>query len=101
MKPKHQQQESLLCILSSLRVGVTAVQVAEGSELQRESALQARRHVEQLRRELYEQVVQGPMSAIEAHQFLSPQLNGAPLDVLLAVVATLDQARRAGPPKAS
>lgn len=97
MTRRLHQQQTLLRLLIQLRAGVSVVRE---HELQIEWTSEAREHardeVARLRRQLYEQVVEGPMTAIEAHEFLSPHLDGAPLDLLLAVVATLDQARRDG-----
>ncbi|MEO6710281.1 MAG: hypothetical protein ABIP42_11940 [Planctomycetota bacterium] len=67
------------------RLRLEASQTGEGN---------AQKQVVQLQRELFDQVRQGPMTAIETHEFLTPHLIGAPLDLLLAVVATLDQVRR-------
>jgi hypothetical protein len=92
-----QQKKGLLRILILLREGVSAVHQAESMRADASDAVeQLRLDVARLRLQLYEHVVQGPMTAIEAHEFLSSRLNGAHLDLLLAVVATLDQARRDG-----
>lgn len=96
-----QQQKSLLQIVVHLREGVSLLREQELLIAgQNESLERARSEVARLQEHLHEQVVQGPMTAIEAHEFLSPHLDGAPLDLLLAVVSTLDRARRSGPPRA-
>ena len=90
-----EQQTSVLRIATELRLAVAA---AREEDLQLETGQtgdgNARKKVAQLQQELYDQVRQGPMTAIEAHEFLTPHLIGAPLDLLLAVVATLDHVRR-------
>ena len=47
-----------------------------------------------LRKELYEQILLGPMSPDEVREFLTPHLENVPASLKLTVDATLDQAQR-------
>ena len=51
-------------------------------------------HLMRLRKELYEQILLGPMSPGEVGEFLAPHLENVPASLKLTVDATLDQAQR-------
>jgi hypothetical protein len=52
--------------------------------------------VTHVRRQLQELVLEGPMTALQSHEFLLPHLAGVSSELLIEVLATIDQAQRRG-----